>query len=149
MNHRLMSGIELQGEPARLELKARVEAGLVHGTLAFDGQTPIGWCAFDRMAELPGLDCGYPVDPVERNSIWAIHCISVLSDYDEEKVSSQLIVRAVQEMKNEGAKLIEAYPPDQLPSDNSFSGSIKIYQQNGFNLKERINAFYNRMVLTV
>jgi GNAT superfamily N-acetyltransferase len=149
MNHRLKSGEVVEGEPARLALITQVRAGRVSGILAFDGERPIGWCAFDRIADLPGLDCGYPVSERQRNDFWSIHCLAVLSMYPKEEVIEQMVRAALLVMKREGAKMIESYPPLTLPSDNSFSGTIPIFERQGFELKDKVSKFYSRMVKSV
>jgi hypothetical protein len=146
MNHRLKPGQVLEGEPARLALMDLVQKGRISGVLAFDQGHAIGWCAFDRMEELPGLDCGYPVLETQKDQIWSIHCISVLSGHFEDQVTTQMVDAAVALMKQRGATIIEANPPPECPSDNSFSGSIAIFEGQGFELKERVNKFYTRMV---
>lgn len=146
MNHRLKPGKVLEGEPARLELVTQVRARQVSGILAFEYDKPIGWCAFDRIADLPGLDCGYPVPEQQRNDFWAIHCVSVVSKYPKDEIVEQMVKLAVQVMERKGAKTIEGYPPPTLPSDNSFSGTIPIFERQGFQFKEEISKFYSRMV---
>lgn len=146
MNHRVPSGVTLQGEPARLALADWTRLGKVTGVLAFDGIKPIGWCAFDRMIDLPGLDCGYPVGESQRDEIWAINCFSVLEGYDEAEVSKQMLSVALMAMERSGAKRIEGYPPPSVPSDNSFSGTVSLFEKFGFRQAEQMNKHYVRMI---
>lgn len=146
MNHRVKPGESLEGESARLALAAAVAAFRVSGILAFDGDKPVGWCAFDRIADLPGLDCGYPVTEAQQNAIWSIHCVSVLSGYPKDFVVEQMIAAAVQVMRREGAKVVEAYPPPSLPSDNTFSGTMAVFERQGFLLQEHVSKHYARVV---
>lgn len=149
MNHRLQSGSTLEGEPARSALEALVRASKVSGIVAFDGTAPIGWCAFDRMADLPGLDCARAISESERNDVWSIHCVSVLSAYPKDEIVKLMVAAAVSSMKQSGAKIVESYPPPSLPSDNNFSGTIAIFESEGFRVQESINRFYTRMTRSV
>ena len=47
---------DVKGPKAKRRFKALVRAGKAHGVLAFDGDEPVGWCAFERRVELPRLD---------------------------------------------------------------------------------------------
>ena len=143
MNHRLSPGTSLEGEPA---LAAGVANRTVLGVLAFDGEQAVGWCAFDRMADLPGLDCGYPVASEQRHDIWSIHCLSALTRYPKDALVEAMIAASLTEMTRLGAKRVEGYPPPTAPSDNSFSGTIEIFQRLGFHQSERVTPFYTRMV---
>src|SRR4051794_28290149 len=98
MNHRPKSGQSLVGEPAKIALADQVRSCKIFGILAFDGATPIGWCAFDRMADLPGLDCGYPISESQWNDVWSIHCFAVLSGYLKEAVVEQMTEAALHVM---------------------------------------------------
>ncbi len=146
MNHRLKPGVHLEGPPARDALCELVRTSRISGIIAFDDDAPIGWCAFDRMSALPGLDCGYPISAAQTNDVWSIHCISVLKRSSKDVVVEHMVSAAVTAMKQKGAKIVEAYPPPSMPSGNSFSGSIAIYLRQGFNIKGEVNAHYTRMV---
>ena len=146
MNHRLKPGDVLEGEPARLALGDLVCAEKIYGVLAFDGLKPIGWCAFDPMKQLPGLDCTYEEGEPWIEETWSIHCISVLPSYPMTDIIEPMIALALQVMEQKKARYVEAYPPPTFPSDNSFSGTEAIFESFGFVVKDKINKFYTRMI---
>jgi hypothetical protein len=149
MNHRLKPDESLEGEPARIALFNQVNARAVSGILALDIEKPVGWCAFDLIKDLPGLDCGYAVPEARKADVWSIHCVSVLPNYPKEAIVEKMVVAAVEAMRRLGAKTIEGYPPPTVPSDNSFSGTIPIFERQGFRLQEIVNKFYTRMIKLV
>jgi len=85
----------------------------------------------------------------KRNDIWSIHCISVLSKYPKDVVAEEMIKAALEVMKKDGAKIIESYPPPTLPSGNTFSGTIPVFERQGFQVSEEVSHFYTRMVMTI
>jgi hypothetical protein len=149
INHRMPNGQAPEGDQAKNLLNRLIEDGKIYGAVAFDGDRAVGWMAYDPMLQLAGLDCRRPDTDQSLEGVWSIHCISVLSQYHKEAVSELMLKHGLSDMKEKGARLIEAYPPPDVPSPNTFSGSMNIYLQHGFRQIEKVSQFYVRMALGV
>lgn len=91
MNHRLPSGLDFDGEAAKLAMKQLVETQRVFGLLAYsEGDVvPVGWLALDRRSTLPGHDC-VDQDLLSRSENWSIHCVTSRRDYRDQGVEDLL-----------------------------------------------------------
>ena len=152
MNHRLKPEAVVTGEKAKNQLKELVLNNQAFGVIAFDNAKPVGWCGFDRRADLFGHDCTYPFEYKDKNIIWSIHCFYVKPDYRGKGISKLLIKESMKILEKYNAKEVEAYPtlPENLIENReqveNFSGNYQTFIKNGFELKEKINNFYSRLV---
>lgn len=148
LNHREVAicptGIEAQEKMQILTVKQKV-----HGLLAYQNQECIAWIAVDPMSELIGHDC----HSTKKYQEWAIHCLFVKASFRGKGVSVELIQAAVEYAKNQGAKLISAFPiPEKSRArfpvnEAEFSGRFSTYEKLGFISAGEISDFYLRMEL--
>jgi GNAT superfamily N-acetyltransferase len=101
------------------------------------------------MTELMGHDCQTSGKPGE----WAIHCIFVKDGFRGQGISTKLIQAASGIAKENGAKLVSAFPiPDANrskfpPNEAEFSGRYSTYAKLGFKAAGAGSDFYQRMEL--
>src|SRR5262249_3539120 len=68
---------EVKGAPAKRRFKSLVRKGKAHGLLAFVGDEPVGWCAFERRIELPRLDRAPSLRVDDANQVWSLPCFFI------------------------------------------------------------------------
>src|SRR4029453_8864430 len=103
-------------EALRDRLEAQVGAGdSGPGLIAYDGDTPVGWCAVEPRPNLVRLSRsrisagGTPDPDFDDPSIWAVTCFVVPRAYRRRGVCRALAEAAVEYARAHGARLLEGY----------------------------------------
>jgi GNAT superfamily N-acetyltransferase len=99
-----------QGDSNRRAMKARVEAGLTPGMLAYLGDEPVGWCAFGPREQYPRLQASRTLKPVDDVPVWSIVCFYVAKEHRKRGVSKALLRAVIEEVRRRGGTLVEGYP---------------------------------------
>ena len=140
---------ETKGSKARDRMRRLVKSERAHGMLAFDGETPVGWCSFGPLSDFPrvGKMRGYPKEG-EANSepgAWSINCFFIARTHRGRGVARGLLNAALKSIKRRGGTLVEAYPVTTttdgraVESAFAFTGPIGIFEQAGFKEVQRIS----------
>ena len=113
------------------------------GLLAYDGDTPVGWCAVEPRAALARLPqsrivAGGTLHPdFDDPSIWAVTCFVVPRSHRKRGVGRALAEAAVAYAREHGARIIEAYAVDpsareKTPAADLFHGTVTMFENAGF-----------------
>ena len=89
-----------------------VNQGPPPGLLAFDGDSPVGWCQLTPRDTLPWLDHCWRLRRVDAMPVWSLSCFYVRIGYRKRGVTSALIRAALKAAKRAKAPALEAYPLD-------------------------------------
>lgn len=108
-----------KGEGNRLALKAIVEAGQVPGILAYQGEQPVGWCSVAPHMDFSALDRSRILKRVDDQPVWSIVCFFIAKSYRRQGLSEFLIRSALVFARQNGARIVEAYPIDTREGDRS------------------------------
>lgn len=125
-----------KGDGNRAALRDLVEQGEEPGVLAYDGGTPIGWCAVAPREVYVRLDGSRVLCRVDERPVWSISCLFVQKPYRKAGLSVGLITAAAQLAIRHGALIVEAYPHDlggrTLPAPFVWTGLLPAYLKAGF-----------------
>jgi GNAT superfamily N-acetyltransferase len=129
-------------------LRGRLEAQLATsetgpGLLAYDGDTPVGWCAVEPRANLVRLPQsrivagGTPDPDFDDPGIWAVSCFVVPRAHRKRGVGGALAEAAVEYARDHGARVLEAYAIDptsreRVPAAELFHGTVGMFEHAGF-----------------
>ncbi|MET4159601.1 GNAT superfamily N-acetyltransferase [Agromyces sp. PvR057] len=113
------------------------------GLIAYDGDTPVGWCAVEPRPALPGLPrkrivaTGSPDQDFDDASIWAVTCFVVPRAHRRRGVGGVLAEAAVAYAREHGARVVEAYGVDpaaraKVPAADLFPGTVSMFERAGF-----------------
>lgn len=109
-----------------------LKQGKIHGYLAFDGETSIGWCNAADIENYNGfvpdfarkITCGKTV---------AIVCFEIAPEYRGKGVASALIDRVCADAKINGYIAVEGYAQvEDQRSDFDFTGPVRLFVKAGF-----------------
>ncbi|MEO7994139.1 MAG: GNAT family N-acetyltransferase [bacterium] len=134
----------MQGAPAKAQFEEGITSGMIHGVLAFDGQLPVGWCAFGPREDYPRLNRTKSYQRPAEAGVWSIPCFYITTNYRGQGVAKGLLGAAIKALKKHRARIIEAYPvtPTQaggrLPPAFSAQGPLEIFLEAGFLEVQRI-----------
>lgn len=120
----------------REALRALVSSGTPPGLLAYEGETPVGWCAVGPRSAFPRLERSKNLAPVDDLPVWSIVCFFVARASRRLGVSEQLVRAAVDFARAHGAPAIEAYPvvpqEDEMPDAFAWTGIVSTFEKLGF-----------------
>ncbi len=127
-----------KGEPNRHAFKKLVESGKALGILAFDGDTPCGWCSFGKRNDFPRLDRTRAYRREDTEGVWCINCFFLAKGYRGKNLGFLMAEEAVKAIERHKGKLVEAYPVtltkdgNKLPPAFSYTGPEVLFQRLGF-----------------
>ncbi|PWC02858.1 GNAT family N-acetyltransferase [Agromyces badenianii] len=124
----------------RLQMQA---PGAGPGLLAYDGETPVGWCAVEPRSALVRLRRsrivagGTPHPDFDDPDIWSVSCFVVPRAYRRRGVGRALTEAAVEYARSRGAGLLEGYAVDpsaraKTSADALFHGTVTMFEGAGF-----------------
>ena len=135
------------GSATRDELRDRLAAQLAEpgpgpGLLAYDGDTPVGWCAVEPRPALERL----PFSPIASASpdgdfddagVWSVSCFVIPRAFRRRGVAKALAESAVDYAREHGARVLEAYAVDptareKTPAADLFPGTASMFLAAGF-----------------
>lgn len=120
------------------------------GVLAYLGDEPVGWCAVEPRPNYPRL---LGMNVVTRGStakaadasVWAVTCFVVRVGFRRRGLGDVLLAGAIEQARQGGARLIEAYPVDvsrrEKPSSaDLYHGPLSLFERAGFTVTARPSA---------
>ena len=92
-----------------------VEQGRAHGIVVYDGDTPIGWCQFGRVDELPLAELARQPTTATTARMplaadWRITCFVTDKRYRQRGVASSALDAALEAIRSSGGGVVEATP---------------------------------------
>ena len=117
-------------EENRTAVADRIVRGEMHGYLAFDGDTAVGWCSAAPMTSVPAFA---EDDIPDKEMVGAIMCFLVAADYRHHGVARQLLQAACTGFAEQGLTLAEGNPyPDATTEAANHFGPLALYLSEGF-----------------
>ncbi len=124
------------GEPNRLSMKTLVDTGVIPGILAYDGNTPVGWCSIASRSEFPVLERSRILKPVDDQPVWSVVCFFVSRGQRRKGLTVQLLKAANEYAASRGASIVEGYPVEpkagKAPDVFVYTGLYSAFIQAGF-----------------
>jgi len=127
---------DVKGEVAHERLHQAVQSGSVHGMLAFDGETPVGWCSFEPRSSFPRLERSPSFKGTPTEGVWFVGCFFVVRAWRQRGVAELLLTESLKLMEREGARAVEAVPTAThgRPQADAFlfTGTYEMFERLGF-----------------
>lgn len=127
--------VRQKGGRNREALRRVVQSGDPPGLLAYDGRTPVGWCAVAPRADYPALARSRILKPVDGEPVWSVSCLFVARPYRRRGVSVRLIEAAADYARRRGGRIVEGYPVEPqgaAPDAFVWTGLASAFRQAGF-----------------
>lgn len=126
-------GNDVKGVIRRHAVRLLAE-GKIHGYLAFDGDTSIGWCNAAYIYSYINVE--FIPDFVRQNACgktMSIVCFAIAPEYRGMGVASALLERVIADAKAEGFAAVEGYAKAQTGRVYyDYSGPVRLYEKAGF-----------------
>jgi ribosomal protein S18 acetylase RimI-like enzyme len=132
------SGLSREQRVARnqQDKKDLVDRGCSHGILVYGGKEPIGWCQYGPKEELPRVDAGRKYRKLaldnEAQKLWRITCFCVDRRHRNRGVASAGLKAVLKSIRKKGGGLVEAYPATRKGALAVWSGTVPMFEHEGF-----------------
>jgi GNAT superfamily N-acetyltransferase len=117
------------------DLEALVDRGIVPGLLAYDDGHPVGWVSLGPREDYAKLARSPVMKPVDDKPVWSIVCFFVDAKARHRGVAEALLASALAWARENGVKLLEAYPWDKAEKksdDALWFGTKPMFDRAGF-----------------
>jgi hypothetical protein len=117
-------------------MKRLIMSDVMPGILAFHEGTPMGWCSVAPREDFPVLDRSPVLKRIDKELVWSITCFFISKNYRHGNMMRSLIQASIRYAKQQGAKIIEAYPirPERIhdPRPEMYRGTVSTFTSAGF-----------------
>jgi GNAT superfamily N-acetyltransferase len=111
------------------------------GLLGFYEGQAIAWCAFAPREDFIKLENSRVHKRIDEKMVWSIPCFFIHKDFRLHGVSTKLLKGVANYAKENGIKIIEAYPTiptqEKLPDSFAWIGLYKSFERAGFEIADR------------
>ncbi|PJJ63882.1 GNAT family N-acetyltransferase [Compostimonas suwonensis] len=116
------------------------------GVIAYLGDEPVGWCAVEPRTGYPRLLQSTVVksspEREDDSTVWAVTCFVVRVGFRKRGIGGELLARAVEHARDNGARLVEGYPVDTAArtaasSAELYHGTLSLFEKAGFTITSR------------
>jgi GNAT superfamily N-acetyltransferase len=120
-------------EVNRGDMSRSILRGEVTALLAFEGDKPIGWCAYGETTRLGGVMHKFGLSAADHEAVGSISCFVIASPYRGHGVASRLLDVAIERLRAKGMHAVEAYPTRSGDSQHTnYRGPLAMYLRAGF-----------------
>lgn len=120
------------GEYNAREAAQAIQAGEMHGYLAFDGELCIGWCLADDASRFIQL-LKHTAPIIAGKKVGAVLCYVIRPEYRNKGVARLMLSRALEGFREQGYEAVLALPVDiQDDPQKRYRGTLNMYQEAGF-----------------
>jgi GNAT superfamily N-acetyltransferase len=133
------------GEGNRQAMRELVASGEVPGILAYSVivepdeeplEQAVGWCSVAPRSSFGSLNRSPVLKKIDDTPVWSIVCFYIDKSQRGKGLTLALIQAAVEYVRSQGGKVLEAYPTvvreKRLPPVSSFMGLPTVFEQAGF-----------------
>ena len=124
------------GDGNKAAFRRIVRRGDEPGLLAYDGDTPVGWCALAPREEYGALARSRLLKPVDTQPVWSITCFFVARTHRRRGVTVALLKAAVPWVAGRGGTWLEGYPAEPSsgawPDAYAYHGTVAAFTRAGF-----------------
>jgi GNAT superfamily N-acetyltransferase len=128
-------GDDCKGTLRRYAVK-QLDEGKIFGYLAFNGDTPVGWCNAGDMKRYPASRHQFVPDFARENAYdntLSIVCFAIAPDYRKQGVASALLERVLADAISQGFAAVEGYVNTKYAGAYwDFTGPARLYDKFGF-----------------
>jgi GNAT superfamily N-acetyltransferase len=120
------------GKQNAIEAVKAIREGKMHGYLAFDGETVIGWCCADNAEKFIRLKTEMtPI--IGGKKVGSVICYVIRPEYRGQGVARLLLKAAVDNFRQSGYDAVLTLPVDIRDDlQKRYRGTLHMYQEMGF-----------------
>ena len=109
-------------------MASRIKDGVPVGLLGYIEEQPVAWCSIaPRSTYRPLVSDRTPDD-----GVWSIACFFVKRQNRGAGITKRMLAAALKYARQNGAKVVEAYPVDEASPSYRFMGFVPMFEEAGF-----------------
>jgi GNAT superfamily N-acetyltransferase len=117
----------------RRDMSEMISRRDITALLAFVDGKPAGWCNYGKTTGLAGLMHRFHLDAGEYDGVGSIACFVISAPYRRHGVASRLLGAALDRLREQKVKVVEAYPvKDTASPQSNYRGPLTMYLRAGF-----------------
>ena len=120
-------------------MKSLVQSGVIPGIMGYQEGKAVSWCSVAPREDFASLERSHNLKRLDEQPVWSIVCFYVAKPARNLGLMLETIQAAVEYARQNGAKLVEAYPVEvhghHAPGD-LYMGNLNAFIKAGFNVKE-------------
>lgn len=124
------------GAGNRVAMKDLVDTSTVPGILIYVDDRPVAWCSIAPREQYGSLNRSRVLKRIDDTPVWSLVCLFVAKGYRKQGITRAVIQSAIDYVRSQGGKIIEAYPTlpkeHRLPPVSSFMGLPVMFEKEGF-----------------
>lgn len=111
-----------------------VAVGPPPGLIGYVDAEPLGWVQVGPRDQFPTIKRSRLLKPVDDLDVWSINCFVVRTGHRSQGVGKGMLAAAIQYARDQGARVVEAYPVDGERSSvvDYFTGTLAMFAEHGF-----------------
>ena len=125
-----------QGQKNHDAMKAIVDSGLVSGLIAYKDNQPCGWCSVAPREQYSTIERSRVLVRTDDKPAWSLVCFFIDKNFRGQRLSEKIILGAIEYVKSQGGKIIEAYPvnihKENMSPVSTFTGIPTVLEKVGF-----------------
>lgn len=128
------------GPENRQGVSQLIQAGKMHGYLAYMDEKMVGWCNAGLRKNIPNIPVsdGRP----DADDVGVIVCFNIAPAYRGQGVATRLLEEALVDLRTQGVKTVEALPRNDNQSNASnYHGPLAMYLNAGFTRVQELDRF--------
>jgi len=126
-------------EENRADSKKSVLSGVTNGFLAYEDGNPIGWINTDLKENYVKVPYEEEINPSKEGKVASIVCILIAPLHRRKGIAKQLLKNVMVKLKENGIKIVEAYPRiGDLSDAHQYHGPLSLYQSEGFLIVKKL-----------
>lgn len=122
-------------------MKEIIWSGKPAGLLGILEGEPVAWCAFAPREDFIKLERSRVHKRIDDKEVWSIPCFFIDKKFRRSGISTLLLKGAIDYARNNGIKIIEAYPAiptqEKIPDSFAWIGLYKSFERTGFVIADR------------
>jgi hypothetical protein len=127
---------EGQGQKNHDAMKAIVDSGTVAGLIAYKDGVPCGWCSVAPREHFATIERSRGLARIDDQPVWSLVCFFIDKNFRGSALNEILVLGAIEYVKSQGGKIIEAYPANihkkNMSPVSTFTGIPNILKRAGF-----------------
>ena len=131
----------LRGAGTKKNMKNLVNKGIVPGILAYEDDSPIGWCSVAPREDFPVLENSRVLKRIDDKPVWSVVCFFIQKNYRKKGLSVELLNASKVFVKSNKGKIIEGYPVEPKTGKTAdvfaWTGLTSAFKKAGFKEVER------------
>ncbi len=125
-----------KGAGNRQAMRRIVRSGPPPGVVGYLDGEPVGWCSIAPRESFSSLGRSRILKPVDDRPVWSIVCLFIAKEQRGRGVSVAMVKGAVDWARQQGARIVEAYPVEPrkspMPAVFAYTGIASAYESAGF-----------------